>query len=306
MPPYWFVFDMDETLTHVSPYRVLLCSLFPGEFAAALGRPTREVPAEISQPLEKAYNEFLAGCARAEMSGHPLGILRPGMREIFQRIGELKDAGIAGGCMIYSNNRTRRLLEFMKDLIGLVVGRDDLLLEIVHAGDERRGGEGNTKRIHTILKLLREGPYRAADVTKEDIFFFDDIDHPDIREKIGDRYIRVYPYDFRVNTDRVLEIYIVSLRKAGFSTNPGLRRVFFNYIMGQPCYINGLKETDTMSHFRGLMEKAIDEQITRWNKSFGPHPRTAPREANNSLRPILTELKDMKGGRRRTRKRRRV
>ena len=28
MPPYWFVFDLDETLTHMNPYFNVICSFF--------------------------------------------------------------------------------------------------------------------------------------------------------------------------------------------------------------------------------------------------------------------------------------
>ncbi len=289
MPPYWFVFDMDETLTHVSPYRVLLCTFFSREFAKAVDREGKLAPEEIREPLAKAYEKFFEACVVAEKSRQPLGILRPGMADLFRRIGELKDAGIAGGCMIYSNNRTQRILQFIQDLIHAVVGRNDLIGDIVHAGDGRRDGEGSTKKVSTILKIL------PGKVKEEDIFFFDDIDHPDISEKIGDRYIRVWPYDYRVNTERIMELYMNALRKAGFLTNKGLMKIFLRHIDGS-CFIQGLDENDTNEVFKGRLIQSINDQVAMWNKSFGPNPRTPPREANDSLKPVLARLESLKGG----------
>jgi hypothetical protein len=302
MPPYWFVFDMDETLTHVSPYRVLLCTFFSSEFAKAVGG--KLAPEEIREPLAKAYEKFFEACVTAEKSRHPLGILRPGMVDLFHRIGELKDAGVAGGCMIYSNNRTQRILKFIQDLIHAVVGRNDLIGDIVHAGDDRRGGEGNTKKVSTILKNLAGVPYNATEVKEEDIFFFDDLDHLDILEKIGDRYIQVWPYDYRVNTERVMELYMNALRKAGFLTNKGLMKIFLRHITGS-CFIKDLDENDTKEVFKGRLIQSINEQVAMWNKSFGPNPRTPSREANDSLKPVLARLESLKGGGGRSRSRKR-
>jgi hypothetical protein len=304
MPPYWFVFDMDETLTHVSPYRVLLCTFFTAEFAKAMKREGKATPEEIREPLAKAYEEFFRACVAAETSAHPLGILRPGMAELFQRIGKLKDEGNVGGCLIYSNNRTRRILEFIRDFIHAILGRDDLIGDIAHARDKRRGEEGSAKRVATILKFLRDGPYEAAGVKEEDIFFFDDIDHADISAKIGDRYIRVWPYEYRVNTDRIVKLYMESLRKAGFLTNKPLMQSFIRHIAGS-CFIKDLHENDTNEEFKEHITKSIHDQVAMWNKSFGPHPSTPPREANDSLKPILARLGSLKGGRRRTQRKRR-
>lgn len=289
MPPYWFVFDMDETLTHVSPYRVLLCTFFSSEFAEAVGREGKLVPEEIREPLAKAYEKFFEACVVAEKSRQPLGILRPGMVDLFQRIGELKDAGVAGGCIIYSNNRTQRILQFIQDLIHAVVGRNDLIGDIVHAGDKRRGDEGSQKKVSTILKIL------PGKVKEEDIFFFDDIDHPDISEKIGDRYIRVWPYDYRVNTERIVELYMKSLRKGGFLTNKPLMKSFLGHITGS-CFIKDLDENDTNTVFEKRLIQSINDQVAMWNKSFGPNPRTPPREANDILKPVLARLEALKGG----------
>ena len=300
MSPYWFVFDMDETLTHVSPYRALLCTFFVDEFAVAIGKEGKGIANELRIPLLNAYIHFFNTCVSQEKSDTPLGLLRPGIREIFTKIGELKDSGIAGGCIIYSNNRTRRILQYIRDLIHAVVGRDDLILDIAHASDARRN-EGKQKTVATISKLLREGPYKVPDVKIDDIFFFDDIEHIDIKEKLANRYIQVYPYEYRVNTERIVDIYMHSLQVAGILTDEKLIKLFLQHIMNS-CSLEDITEGDTSEILKERLIKSIQRQISFWNQSFGPYPWEPSREINNSIKPVLARLGTLKGGKRASKK----
>lgn len=231
--PKWFVFDLDETLAHVNPYHLLVCTFFLADFATAVGRVdiARATPEILREPLADAYRRFVEYCGARERSENPIGIIRSSMVKLFVKIGQLKDAGVAGGCMIYSNNGTRNMLAFIRDVIHAAAGRDDLICDIAHLGDPRRRMEGQTKKIETIQRILRNGPCGAT-VEPEDVFFFDDINHDGISPYIGDQYIRVFPYTYRVNADEMLNLYLKSLRHAGIFTNPELRAAFIRHVQG--------------------------------------------------------------------------
>lgn len=286
MPPYWFVFDMDETLTHVSPYYNLICTFFLNDFMIALDRENlvRSPPEEIEEPLEEAYKHFVKFCAKQEASKQPIGFLRPGMKELFEKIGMLKDRKQAAGCMIYSNNKTRRLLEFMRDLIHAVVGRDDLICDVADYLDTRRPKKERQKTLTTIQKILLNGPCEA-NVAASDIFFFDDMEHTDIRSKIGARYIRVYPYTYKTDENKVLNLYFKSLRMEGILTKSALRKAFFRHLRGA-CVHKSIHEDDSVEEFRAYLLQHILSK-----KGDARVPLTT--EANNSLQPILSSLDRM-------------
>ncbi len=230
--PYWFVFDLDETLAHVSPFHFLVCTFFQAEFATEVRRPNLAVPTPepLVEPLTNAYRRFVELCAAQETSGNPVGILRPRVLDVFSKIAALKDAGIAGGAMIYSNNGTRKILEFIRDVIHASLGRTDLICDCIHLNDPRRGAEGAVKQFRTIKRILEGGPCAGGVVKSTDVFFVDDLVHPEISAYIGNRYMHVLPYKHRANADILLSMYLASLRDAGILTDPVLRPIFFHHV----------------------------------------------------------------------------
>lgn len=288
MPPYWFVFDLDETLTHMNPYFCLICSFFLRDIAINAGRPNlaKNVPASLGDRVQEAYDLFVQRCAEAELSGEPLGILRPGIVNLFRKIGQLKDAGVAGGAFIYSNNGTKRVLQFVADVLHSAVGRNDLICDNVHLRDARRGPEvrSRVKQIATILSILQSAPCSASVVpTADDIFFFDDTIHPDIRAAIGDKYIQVSPYSYQVDAGKMGDIYIQCLRDVGILDGANLQRDFFGH-MGKSCFFEKIFPFST--------EEDLEREIRRQFKQLQPLPYQPPVE-DESLDDILARLDNM-------------
>ena len=183
MPPYWFVFDLDETLTHMNPYFATICSFFTDEVAIEAGAAHMAVArsAVLDGPLQTAYENFVRAVAAEELGPTPLGVVRPGVIELFREIGRLKDAGLAGGAFIYSNNGTMRILQFVADVIHEALGRRDLFCDYSHLRDPRRIPDKPTpedkplKLFQRIQDIILTGPCSAvAAPAAEDVFFFDD------------------------------------------------------------------------------------------------------------------------------------
>ena len=257
MPPYWFVFDLDETLTHVNTYFSLVCTFFQKDVALNAKRPNlaKAIPQQLEIPLQEAYKLFIEECANTEKTNEPLGILRPGILDLFIRIGQLKDIGLAGGAFIYSNNSTRSLLQFIADILHAATGKDSLICDIVHLNDIRRNSEGATKTFRTIQHIIQEAKCGGSAPHPSDIFFFDDLLHPDIQSNIGENYIQVDPYTYKVNADKLIDIYFDSLRMAGILDTLDLQPLFLEYINGG-CF-SGLKHTNTALQFRTALKNTF-------------------------------------------------
>ena len=286
MPPYWFVFDLDETLTHVNTYFSLVCTFFQNDFALNAKRLNlaKPIPQQLEIPLQEAYTIFIEECANAEKTNEPLGILRPGIIDLFTRIGELKDNGLAGGAFIYSNNSTRSLLQFIADIIHAATEKDGLICDIVHLNDNRRNSEGATKTFRTIQKIIQEIKCGGSAPAPSDVFFFDDLVHPDIQSKIGENYIQVDPYTYNINADKCIDIYFNSLRKAGIlDTTPELQKEFFKYI-STGCFKSVYPEISS-SAFRSIVKSSFGR------KSQLPYLPPAP---DTNLQPIINKVSQIK------------
>jgi hypothetical protein len=299
MPPYWFVFDLDETLTHMNPYFAAICSFFTDEIAIEAGAPQLAVarPGALNGPLQAAYENFVSAVAAEELGPTPLGVVRPGAIELFREIGRLKDAGLAGGAFIYSNNGTMRILQFVADVIHEALGRRDIICDYSHLRDPRRTPDKPTpkdkplKLFHRIQEIISTGPcspVAAPAPEPEDVFFFDDIQHDDILFAIGQNYIQVLPYTYQVNADRFATLYFNALTQAGILTNNALRTEFFRFTR-LACFpeLQPGNATNTLRPiFRGKMKS---------KNLFDPNPYGNPNPPVNdgSLNAITARLQAM-------------
>jgi hypothetical protein len=300
MPPYWFVFDLDETLTHMNPYFATICSFFTDEVAIEAGAPLLAVarPAALDGPLQTAYENFVRAVAAEELGTTPLGVVRPGVIELFREIARLKDAGLAGGAFIYSNNGTMRVLKFVADVIHEALGRRDLICDYSHLRDPRRAPEKPKNPMESLPKLFRRiqeiirtgpcGPVAAPAPEPKDVFFFDDIMHNDIFSAIRDNYIQVLPYRYKVNTDRFATLYFNALTEAGVLTDDALRSEFFKFTR-LACF-PGLQPGNAVNTFRPIFRGKMKSK-----NLYNPNPYGDPNPPVNdgSLNAITARLQAM-------------
>lgn len=199
----YFIFDLDETLAEL--YSVYY-------FATSLRLE--------SGALDKAYKYFVEDILLTEISDEPLGILRLGILGIMKKLKNLQKVGKIKNVLIYSNNGDIKSLEFIKDLIHQHVG-GGLIKECIHRNHHMRDNE-RVNAPHLINKtwsvlrnIMINGNTKAAtNLIASDVYFFDDLDHPDLRKKLGINYYKVPSYNFKASVDRIGEIYKNAIYKA--------------------------------------------------------------------------------------------
>ena len=193
----YFIFDLDETLAELYTMYYFIESL-----------KGKEIPKSLTTSLHKAYKKFVAGILEKEVSDRPLGILRPGILGVMKKLSTLKKAGKIKGVIVYSNNSHLQSLEFIRDLIHLYIGTT-LIKDCIHFNHPMRNG-GNpsdtNKTWNEIKQIMIKGKCNALNIEQKSVYFFDDLNHPDLQEKL-DNYYKVPSYHFKASHNRVADIY---------------------------------------------------------------------------------------------------
>jgi hypothetical protein len=205
----YFIFDMDETLGEMYPMFYFISSL------------TENIPKDGKIFYDNAYNIFVKNLLSLELSSEPLGVLRPGIFKVMDRLAALKKQGKVKDVVIYSNNGHPESVRFMRDIINAKVG--DLVRECIDwnhpmRDEERLKQPGAAHKTWNVLKkILVEGNCKASsDLEAKNIYFFDDLDHADLQKNLGpENYFKVPAYNFRASFDRIADKYRTALEEAG-------------------------------------------------------------------------------------------
>jgi hypothetical protein len=187
-PPFFFVFDMDETLAEVYSLYYLL------EDA-------------IKHHPPSAYRAFVQSIATNDY-----GILRPGIRRIMEQLHALQQVGKVGGVLIYSNNSHLTSLKFIRDVIHAhLQTTDPLIIQCIHWLHPHRtdAPHRNDKTWDSLQRFLPEG------IEPDRVFFVDDLDHTDLRTALGPHYIKVQPYSYHPPFGILLDAYDATLQSVG-------------------------------------------------------------------------------------------
>lgn len=226
---HYYVFDLDETLGQMHSFFYYMCTLRPDEHFSNTN-PARKSAAvanvrfgKMQERLGVAYRGFVRAIAEKESSAEPLGLLRPGILEVFRAIQAQKESGKPVCCMIYSNNGSLFLLELTRDVIHAALGVDNLIQDCVHWYHPTRrpeiqvGSPGVANKTWSVLsKLLKEGGCGAPeDLHPEQVTFFDDRIHPDLKATLKDNSIKVIPYSYKTPCVKVNKLYNQALTEAG-------------------------------------------------------------------------------------------
>lgn len=219
----YFIFDMDETLAEL--YSVYY-------FIATLRLKERNIPSSLIYDLNKGYNIFVGKVLSKEISNEPLGILRPGILDIMKKLSELQKVGKIKNVVIYSNNGHLESLEFIKDLIHKYVQNSDLIKECIHWNHPMRNAEtlgqpGAANKTWNVLRnILIKGNCKASlKIDTKDIYFFDDLDHTDLKSNLGENYYQVPGYSFKASYDRLADIFKDSLKELNLNDKSILRNI---------------------------------------------------------------------------------
>lgn len=186
--PFFFVFDMDETLAEVYSLYYLL------EDA-------------IKHHPPSAYRAFVQSIAANDH-----GILRPGIRQTMEQLHALQQLGKVGGVLIYSNNSHLTSLKFIRDVIHAhLQTTDPLIIQCIHWLHARRtdAPHRNNKTWDSLRGFL------PPDTEPDRVFFVDDLDHTDLRTALGAHYIQVQPYEYHPPFETLLDAYDTALQSVG-------------------------------------------------------------------------------------------
>ena len=248
----YFIFDLDETLAEL--YSVYY-------FAISL----RLESSSLALNLDKAYQYFVRDVLLAEISSEPLGILRPGILGVMKKLKDLQKLDKIKNVLIYSNNGDIKSLEFIKDLIHLYVG-GGLIKECIHRNHHMRADERVNaphlinKTWNVLRNIMINGNTRAAtNLDVRDVYFFDDLDHPDLRKKLGINYYKVPRYSFKASLDRIGEIYKNAIYKA--SIKGAKLKKYVNIIL-EDYIINGSNTVKYDNTIDGVIQLLKDMTIS--------------------------------------------
>jgi len=215
----YFVFDMDETLAELYSVYYFIASLKLNEIAVEFNK--KPIPYSLHIQLEKAYSLFVRRILLEEISNHPLGILRPGILDVMMELFLLKGKGIIDYVIIYSNNSHLQSLEFIRDMIHEYLGTKDLIKDCIHwnhpmRGEEKRVGTGYSNKTWSVLKnIMIKGRCQVPNTLQPDqVHFFDDLDHKNLKQALQNNYHQVAPYKFKASFERLSIIYKEVIKEA--------------------------------------------------------------------------------------------
>lgn len=215
-PPMCLVFDLDETLGNVWSMRNTV--LFFKPFAYLPKRFPVDLPQskELMEHLQRAYQRFVEICADEERAG-TLGAIRPGLLPFFDRVAEGQRTGRIASCMIYSNNSMIELLEFARDILVAATGvRFEGLIHMTHPARK-----GDTRKTFELIQEVYASE-TGITPTPQQVWFFDDQEHPALQETLGDHYISVSGYDYVVPMVKQYQILKQALQETEFQTRNNL------------------------------------------------------------------------------------
>ena len=267
----YFIFDMDETLAELYSVYYFIASLRLKETLERVNKDeANNIPESLNTSLNKAYNKFVEDVLSEEISNEPLGILRPGVLDVMKRLYNLQKQGLVKHVLIYSNNGHLQSLEFIRDLIHKHLGTNKLIMDCIHwhhpmRDEERliRPGAAN-KTWNVIKNIMVNGLCNApSDLGPDNVFFFDDLDHKDLQNALGNNYYKVPAYNFKASFDRIADIYKEALLSLGVDIDKFIEYIMDIFIGRQEDYskLRDLSINRIIEVFRGKTGDTVGENV---------------------------------------------
>jgi hypothetical protein len=229
----YVIFDLDETIAELYTMYYFIATL---KLKESINNTDHVIPKSLIASVNKAYKKFVTKILEQEVSDKPLGILRPGILEVMTKLCKLQKTGNIKGVIIYSNNSHLQSLEFIRDLIHKHVGTK-LIKDCIHFNHPMRSPQNINKTWDEIKNIMIKGKCNASNIDPKTVYFFDDLNHPDLQEKL-DHYYKVPPYHFKAPFDRVADIYKDAISNVDV--------IFTKYV----CDIVGEKGKDIIKLFK--------------------------------------------------------
>jgi len=228
----YLAFDLDGTLGNFLIMWRILCNLKQTEFFKLTPQKANPLPNEnMDWELGISYTSLVKRITDAELSRKPLGIFRPGIFKLFKEIVKLKEANKVQGVIMYTNNGSLPLVNFVRDAFHYAV-KNPVFDGIFYFHHPLRtkdvfGKPSPSKNWPELKRLFNN--IGAPDLEPKDVMFFDDQMHQHLTAVLGINYIKVNSYSYKVPHEPVLEIYHKALKDSDLLSDMS-RDNFFNYV----------------------------------------------------------------------------
>jgi hypothetical protein len=180
----WVGFDMDECLAQLGILYYFLAA----------------IPADA----QKFVAERLA---KKEKKGETW-ILRPALRELIPLLAAAPHTEV----FIYSNNGSQPMVDFVGNLVNAIAEKELVRLRFSAEWPEKRKGTALSKNLEFLQK------YMSADLTKENVLFFDDLPDHTLAEQLASvgintngksvsNYIQVAPYKNQLDYEFLTHLF---------------------------------------------------------------------------------------------------
>lgn len=271
----YVVFDLDATLADMSPIYYYIASLQIKKMLSGLMFSI--FPINLERELDKAYSLFVTRILEKEQSDKPIGILRPGILTIMEKLFTLKKKGRISNVIIYSNNSHLESLEFVRDLIHAHIGSKRLISQCIHRTHPLRNSENlqypnmYPKTWRTLSTIIMNNGMSKIIMAK-DVYFFDDLDHIDLQNTLQNNYYKVPEYVCSTNDSRIINIYSSVLEDANVDLSQfglyitdifSIKSIINNFIM-----VDILSIMSFLSRYKLMSNSSIketDDGITMMN-----------------------------------------
>lgn len=303
-------FDLDETLGRFSvanSHTFFLqphIGLYGGVWSGLYGTGTQQVDQpfplspDLKTRLDDAFRLFVKCIAEKERQQPPLGLIRPSMITLVKQLYELKQVGAVKAVVIYSNNGNLSLLHLAGHVLETLADAPGLFCNYVHWYHPLRKNEvvpGNpgaaTKTLAILKKAFQTGLCTPAEISDEDVYFFDDLDppHRDLHSKLASRYIQVTPYKYDAMFKPITECLMKAIQTSDLVSNPD----YFSYIdplIGHDRSLAGILTflSDDEKAYRRRLIKPNNARLSASTRHLLPSARTFSRSLS-TLRRLETK-----------------
>ena len=234
-------FDLDETLGEffmahyttlfLQPHIVVYEGTWSGIYAGIKRNPPIPLTDSLKSALDSAFDLFIDCVAEKEKRG--LGLLRPGIVDMAKRLYALQQMGKVKSVIIYSNNGNLALLHMAGKLIERLANAPGLFCNYIHwfhplrESEVVKGRPGIAdKTFQVLLQAFQTGSCKPGEISRENVFFFDDALHFDIYSYIPNQYFHISPYKYDVDPEELIDCFKTAFVNAGLDKN----REYFTFI----------------------------------------------------------------------------
>lgn len=188
-------FDLDETIGQFQGLDIHTYFLQPQNAlykSKWSDKESKTMSKDLEKKLEIAFQTYI-DCLVKKVPQ----LIRPSMIEVAK---ELQNSDVKS-VVIYSNNSNLSLLHLGARMVEKLANVPDLFDNYIHWYHPF-----HTREQKKTLAVLQKAFYKPVPV--EQLYFFDDLVHPDLLEQLGDHYTQVEPYKFVADPELLNECFL--------------------------------------------------------------------------------------------------